>query len=190
MSITTLIAGGQAGEATSFVFDAMVEKEIKFENDITKHPVERGSDITDNVVNQNTALKVKGYITNSPIEGLLDSLAQNREVEDVGNRVQQAYDLLKELRNSKRPFTIITELDTFRNCVINSLYFPEESGSSNIDVLEVRMEVEEIRTVSSQGVFVTQIADEAQEDSQSTENEGAPSTEAFSSTRTLLSQGN
>lgn len=186
MAITTLIAGGTSdANRTVFVFDALTNKEVEWNNDITKHPVESGSDITDNVVNKNDTISVVGYISNTPVEGMIDSISQNREVEEAGNRVQQAYDLFKELRQSKRPFTIVTELDTYPNCLISSLAFPEEGGKSNLDVLEVKMELEQVRIVSAEGIFVSNVAPAQKDDSKDTTSEGtgevvaAPPTSSF-----------
>lgn len=174
MAITTIIAGGKSdSDRTVFVFDALTDKQIQYDNDITKHPVEAGSDITDHVVNKNTKIQMVGVITNTPVEGLIDSISQNREVEESGNRVQQAYDLLKELRQSKRPFTVVTEVDSFPTCLISSLAFPEEPGKSNLDALEVKMDLEQVRIVDSEELFLSETTEE---DSRKTNHEGSEDT--------------
>lgn len=174
MAITTIIAGGTSGsERTVFVFDALTDKQIQYDSDITKHPVEAGSDITDHVVNKNTKIQMVGVITNTPVEGLIDSISQNRDVEDSGNRVQQAYDLLKQLRQSKRPFTVVTEVDTFPTCLISSLSFPEEPGKSNLDALEVKMDLEQVRIVGSEELFLSEVQED---DSRRTTHEGSKDT--------------
>lgn len=174
MAITTIIAGGTSDPSrTVFVFDALTDKTVEYSSDITKHPVEAGSDITDHVQNENTTIEMVGVITNSPVDGMADSIAENREISDGENRVQQAYDLLKQLRNWKTPFTVVTEVDSFPNCLIANLSFPEEPGKSQLDALQVKMNLEQVRIVSSKELFVNE---KTNEDSKGTSHEGSGDT--------------
>jgi hypothetical protein len=50
------------------VFDAVTEEEPEFTADVTQHPVEKGKEVTDHIQIKNGTLRLKGTISNSPID--------------------------------------------------------------------------------------------------------------------------
>lgn len=50
------------------VLDAVTEESPEFEAEVTQHPVESGSEVTDHIQLKNPTLRIKGTISNSPLD--------------------------------------------------------------------------------------------------------------------------
>lgn len=50
------------------IFDAIIEENPEYTADVTQHPVEAGKEVTDHIQLKNTTLKLKGIMSNSPID--------------------------------------------------------------------------------------------------------------------------
>lgn len=170
MAITYLIAGGTANADLSFFeMDATTSVQPSMDNEITKHPVELGSEITDHVVNKNKSFSVEGVVTNAPV-----FVSRKNIIEGQGRRTEVAYKALEELRDKRTPFTLVTEFRSYPNCVIRSLVLPTLQTH---DALSVQMVVEQIRVVSTE--FVLFVEPEKRDDSTDTQHNGKGQTEEF-----------
>lgn len=50
------------------VLDAIIEEDPEYMADVTQHPVEAGSEVTDHIQLKNPTLRLKGIISNSPLD--------------------------------------------------------------------------------------------------------------------------
>jgi hypothetical protein len=50
------------------IFDAIIEENPEYTADVTQHPVEAGTEVTDHIQLKNPTLKIKGVMSNSPID--------------------------------------------------------------------------------------------------------------------------
>lgn len=115
---------------TTFVFDGGVTWSVSEESEASKHPVERGADITDHVQLQPRKVTVKGGLTDSP---LLPGTP-------YPGRNQQRLDELRRLHQTGEPVTLSADLDVFPSMLIVGLSFDRVTTKA----VQVEISLEEI----------------------------------------------
>lgn len=100
--------------------DLTIEESHLRNADITDFPVEGGGQIQDNISNQPKRLKITGFVTDSPIDS--DTT--------LVNRVQDAFDALDELFDTRAPFDVVSGLKSYSNMAFESLELPRQRDGS------------------------------------------------------------
>lgn len=133
----------------SMQFDCIEDETHTWANEVTQFPVENGGDITDNIRGKQRELSITGFISNSPIRGLIDEVTGFADRVLNGNkRTQDAYNQLKQLRDLKIPVNIATRFESYSNMAIESVIIRRQS--ENGDALIVDMSFREISIVATQ----------------------------------------
>lgn len=172
-SPTVFIAGSFNYPENPFVeMDATVEIAHNFTARVSEHPVEVGSDISDHVRPENPEFNIKGYVSNHHI---MDVQGGN-VLGNFGKRTQIAYDTLKTMFNNSSLFTLVTEFESFSNCVISELNIPVTADKA--EAVEINLKVRQLRIVGVEylNTAVT-LAPEKSGDSEGTNSKGTESTE-------------
>lgn len=175
MSFTIIVANKLAnsgvGEtiAGDKVFtDCTVSISHTFANSVTEHPVETGVSFSDHVQNQNNRFSVTGIFSNVQLTKYAgDQLPYFNE------RVKAAYTFLKQLRDSRQSFTLVSMYDSYPDCVIESLDIPVsvESATSlyfTMNVVQIRRASTELTNI----VQVDNVADFKKDDAAKGSNSG------------------
>lgn len=124
------------------VFDASLTESYRTQADVTNHPVEDGTLISDHIQVKPIEIEIVGIISNTPLPfahpdpAVLRSFITPRRAED-------AYDKLVDLQKSGELVTIATTLDTFENMAIVSLQLDRDAPTAN--VIKVRIALREIK---------------------------------------------
>lgn len=169
-SPTVFIAGSFVYPSPVFIeMDATVEIAHNFKSQITKHPVETGSKITDHVRPENSSFSVKGYVSNHHVAPVV----QGNVLGDTGKRTKIAYDYLYDMWRNAVPFTMVTELDSYPNCVIEDLNIPVTAKHG--EAIEINLKIEQLRVVSPEYIN-TAVVSSRSGDSEGTNNGGTAST--------------
>lgn len=108
-----------------FVIDAARNEEHEFASEVTEHPVEEGADIADHVRRQPNNVTIEGVVSDTPIgevAGLRDEGALPSD---------QAFALLQEIADSRRPVTVETSLQVFDNMILSSLNVPRDARTGD-----------------------------------------------------------
>jgi hypothetical protein len=136
---------------------------IDYSSEITNHPIETGSSISDHIYINPLKVKMEGSITEASVDiigtvkdiaGLFDGNLLNNAVNKFkGNstKLTAAYELLKDLHASKSLVTVINYLDTFDNMVIETLTFPRDNKVGNRLFFEITLKqitLASVKTVS------------------------------------------
>ena len=159
MALTTLhtIPHQNFEGVSSFICDATISVAPTFTNTITNHPVDRTSSVSDHVINSNPVIRVEGVVSNSYSQ---EDYLNNPDLVQIGNlidytsnRVQTAYNLLKALWKEGGRFQLVSEYDTFDNCLIRT--FSTDFTKDTSDVLMFSLEVEQVRPATHQRVDIT-----------------------------------
>lgn len=160
MAITTIMTVPQGLEGKrTFVCDATLSVAPSYSNNISNHPVEKSSNISDHAYNNNPIIRIEGVISNSYSQTDLfnnPSLTHvNNEVLYDGNRVYRALNLLEELWRERGVFTIVSEYKDYNYCIIKNLNtsFTKETS----DVLVFSLVCEQVRFADSQQIIVTNL---------------------------------
>jgi hypothetical protein len=113
-------------------FDVSVSEVYVTNADVTDHPVEKGSNITDHIRARPLALTIEGIISNTPVE-FLASLRFPPKRAEVG------YFTLLELQKQGRLVDVLTSLDKFEKMAIESVELTRDVSSGNIAALKLQM---------------------------------------------------
>lgn len=143
------------GNNSILVFDCVPEYTESYSSDLSSFPIERGSDITDHVVNKNPEIQLKGIVTSiyhrlgktlvpsiKMTNGVL-SVNQNKTPGDW----KDAYKTLKGMWESRSLLTLSSVLGEHQDLIIKDLTFPktvDNFASLDIDITFIK-----IRTVAT-----------------------------------------
>lgn len=109
--------------------DVAVSEEHTFENEVTSHPVETGSDVTDNSIVKPDSITLDCIISNTPL------VSSGREVNDLvllsGSPADEARAKLLALRKSREPITVIDSLGTWTEMVLEHLSIPRSAKTGD-----------------------------------------------------------
>jgi len=133
----------------TFIVDVFVSEHYQFSNSVTDIPVEEGSVISDNIVEDQDVISVEAFIGNTAFEVITvdGNTVSNLQAPDRMARVIQAYQELKKLTKSKQLLDVVLGLETFTDMVITSFNIDRdvETGAN----LPFSMEFKKIKVVQS-----------------------------------------
>jgi hypothetical protein len=99
---------------------------------VPEDPVEAGS-VTDVVINGQPVVSIQGFVTNYPVKpfAIIRDLATGGQDK---KRVQDVFDQLETLYETRTPFNILTRRKEYENMVFESITLPE-SAEDGVDAL-------------------------------------------------------
>lgn len=127
----------------AIVFDASVSETHSKAVDVTDHPVEVGSDISDHVRKKPDELSVNVIVTNHP-PILLASLRATpiSGFGDPSTRAEDAFAFLESIHDAGKLVQFTTTFKVYRNMIITSLSIPRDAARGN--VADIQMSLREI----------------------------------------------
>jgi len=133
----------------TFVVDVFLSEHYQFSNSVTDIPVEEGSNIADNIIEDQDGISIEAFIGNAAFEVVsLGGLSvSNLQAPDRMARVRQAYQELKKLTKSKQTLDVVLGLETFTDMVITSFVIDREAETGAN--LPFSMEFRKIKIVKS-----------------------------------------
>jgi hypothetical protein len=139
------------------VLDASVKEEHVCEVEVTDHPVEQGSAISDHARSKPEEITIEGVVSNTPLNHLQtrravtsegytwDTTASNNAVRGVPGNAEAAEIALRDLRG--KLVTIVTALRTYDNMTLVSLKIPRDQTTG--DILRFEAKFRQIRIVTN-----------------------------------------
>jgi len=154
-------------------FDVADTERYELAIEITDHPVESGSAITDNARPQNGSFTITGWATNTPIvsrnfgtDGAVVSTQTVRlpggasvqvvQASQAFNRATAIDQAIQRLARAGQLFTVRTSLRTISNVLIANYAVERDKSTGN--ALEVTLQGREIRIASTTRVTATRTA--------------------------------
>lgn len=131
--------------------DAALDENHEWSAEATSNPVEEGAPVTDHVIEQSDKLKIRGFVTDSPLN-LSQSFSGLVNSGSVGNRTQAVFDLLYDLIKIREPMTVYTKHRIYDNMVLTNITIPRSAGVG--EAIEFNAEFIHIRKVATQMVDV------------------------------------
>jgi len=131
--------------------DAVLDEAHEWSAEATSNPVETGAPVTDHVIDQADKLKIKGFVTDTPLT-ISQSLQAIVNSGQVGNRTQAGFDLLHQLIKIKEPMTVYTKHRIYDDMVLTNVTIPRGAGVG--EAIEFSAEFINIRKVATQMVDV------------------------------------
>ncbi len=136
MGLTDLIFGGKSNARVGVIeFDASISEIHSDEVEITDHPVEVGSDVSDHIRKLPVTLELNGVVTNNPLVFLASFFAKSPKKNDLlptQDRVGAAYDELRRIQDNGEQVDVATSLRDYTNMVIQSLSISRDANTGNI----------------------------------------------------------
>lgn len=130
-----------AKPSTIVEFNATLSEDHNISAELTDHPVETGSTITDHYRLLPKSITINGIVSNTPLSGL-NPLAIGAGlvagvVTSVNSRISkspanEAYDKIEASMKKGELLTIVTTLKTYNNMLITSFSTRRDSASGNI----------------------------------------------------------
>ena len=119
---------------------------ITLNNKVTSFPVESRSNIADHIYSENIKISFEATIgLADPYYSAYSNLIKGDKSNVIkANRPQQAYDLLKKLRDEKLQIDVLTEQELFEGVVITDLSVSKTGGD---DQLKFSIGLEKVRFV-------------------------------------------
>lgn len=131
--------------------DAALDETHDWSAEATSNPVEDGAPITDHVIEKSDKLRIKGFVTDTPLIAS-QSITGKINNSDGGSRTQPVFDLLYRLLKLREPMTVYTKYKTYDNMIMTDLQIPRASGQG--EAIEFTAEFLNIRKVATQVVDV------------------------------------
>jgi hypothetical protein len=105
------------------LLDVSYQESIALSSEVTRHPVETGSSISDHVFHNPQSVSIDGSITNTPIK-----IFDFSPLLGGSNRRLEAYEALRDINRNSQVVTLVTGLDVFDNMIMESITFSDEPG--------------------------------------------------------------
>jgi hypothetical protein len=148
----TTIPNRQQGIAyiEELALDASLEETHQLDSKVTTYPVENGAVISDHIYNEPIHVIIKGIISSHPLP---DSITRQGANAEDKNFVAHAWQYLLNIRDNRKPVTIVTGLRQYTTMVLTSLHSVNnyKTGGS----LDFTAAFISIRIVNSKTVPVT-----------------------------------
>jgi hypothetical protein len=126
----------------TIAFDLIMSEDHNFESDITAHPVENGSVISDHIQNKLENGTITGIISNFSINTL--GLASNR--------AQDAFEALVALWKERTLVTVVSVLRVYENVAI--IKAPVARDSDSGESITIQVSFQKVTTVKLQEVVL------------------------------------
>lgn len=147
MSLLNILYGVDSAEIGALTLDASLREEHSVAVEVTKHPVEQGSDISDHKRKGPDKVRITGIISNTPLRLFNFGPSELKPAEN-------AWEVLNEMAASKELVTIITTLKTYEDMAMTDLRAPRDFKLGN--VLEFTASFERLHLVRSSRAFSSQ----------------------------------
>jgi hypothetical protein len=156
--------------------DAFVEEGHERSAQVTRYPIEDGSNISDHVIHDPDRLSINGVVGPSSI------YSKNIQQETSTNRVLDCYLKLEELTQKGEPVTVVTGLKVYDSMIIES--FSVQRNAQNGGSLDFTMSLSRIKTVKSQTVSMSNLGGTDKTKKQSKSNVSIGKTQGETPTQT------
>lgn len=130
---------------------------ISLNNKLTNYAVEDRANISDHIFSDNIRIQAQCSIglARPYYSAYTNLITTDQENAIKSNRPQQAYDLIKKLRDDRVRFDVLTEQELFEGMIITELSVAKEAGT---DQLTFHMTLEKPRFVSIGKTVLAQIS--------------------------------
>jgi hypothetical protein len=154
MALLSLIFGEKTKARIGVVeLDASLSETHSMSAEVTNHPLEEGSEISDHIRKQPDSIQITGVVSNTPLVYLANIQAPSPLVNDltpVSDRAELAYVELQRIMSQGETVEVVTSLRTYENMALTSLSITRDAASGN--VLNASMDLREVIIAKSEVV--------------------------------------
>lgn len=121
-------------------FDALLEENHEWSNEVSTSPVENGSPVADHIIPNPDKFRCTAMISDSSIFGFTDGSTESL--------TQSTFNLLRQLHLNREPITVFTKYFQYDDMAISSIGIPR--SGVNGDSLQFSLEFVNLRIVNTQ----------------------------------------
>lgn len=132
--------------------DAVIDESHDWSAEATTNPVEDGAPVSDHIIEQPDQLKLKCFVTDTPITTSQNLTSGDFNQSPAGTRTQPVFDLLYQLVKKRLPLTVYTKHAIYDNMALTSVSIPRAADSG--EALEFSLDFVNIRMVKTETVDV------------------------------------
>lgn len=114
-----------------FLIDASIREEHQKSSTVTDYPIEKGSNVTQNVIKNPDRVTVSGVVSNTPLAGVLAQRDATLPTDDF-------LAAMDELHESGESCTITTALRTYDDMMLEDLSIPVDSTTGRAIMFTAR----------------------------------------------------
>ena len=129
-----------------FQFDASLTENFSRSAEATKHPVEQGADITDNVRVLPQTVTINGWVSDNPIQ-FAASLRTGPAPRTIA---ADAYETLNRIMDSKTTVRVVTSLRSFDDMILTNIDVSRDKDTGQI--LDATITLEQIIIATTETV--------------------------------------
>lgn len=134
--MTTITALLPSGQTATLVIDAVIRETFSFPAKITEHPVDEGSDVSDNIRAEAQKWQLECAVSNTPLPPIKDPNT---------NRAEAALAMLVDWQAQGALLTIPLTIDTLYNMAVENIGGAREAKT--LGVIHFTLSVKRIRIV-------------------------------------------
>lgn len=163
---SVFFGGGSIYGVGAITFDLLLAEDHNFNSQISEHPIEDGSIISDHILNELENGTLTGFVSNYSLysTGL------------TSNRPQDIFDALVDLWKSKELVTVTLIHNTYENCLINSMPISRDSDTGDAIVIQIsfkKVNIVKLQTLSVEAeISVNDLADSTSQQVAESSNNG------------------
>lgn len=139
--MTFLIGNIGRSELGALKLDLLVSEEIDLEGEVTKYPVEDGTQINDHVFQGSEIVRINGVVAEGSVETFSFSSA-------LGTRIADAIEVLRSMHKERALVTVSTGKMVYEDMAFSSLSATRSCDSEGGNWLNIKAELVKIRKVS------------------------------------------
>lgn len=173
MGLAQLISSPKGPQFGAVQISGSISETHGFTAQVSKSPIESGSEIADHRRIGNTTISIDGVVT-SHKNSLIEE-ATEIDVESASDR----YNRLLDLFNDSEVFQLVTGLDIYDDCVFTSIVVNRDKTTGGVDTIHFKADVEQLRFATSDSILVpAEIAKKATADVGTKPTTPAPAVDA------------
>lgn len=131
--------------------DANLDESHEWSAEATMNPVEEGAPITDHVIEQPDTLRIRGFVTETPLVAS-ESVRGAKNTPWAESITQPVFDLLRDLIKARETVTVYTKYRNYSDMVVTAINVPRAAATG--EALEFTVDFVHIRKVATQTVDV------------------------------------
>lgn len=138
-SVFSMFYGTSLSQLGYLELDVLITENLSLPSDVTKYPIEDGSEISDHITEGSEELNITGSISSSTSFGLQFGYCKSKLIDAV--------DTLRKMHKERKVVKVITGLGTYEDMGFTALSFNRGSGDKGGNWIDINASLRKIKKV-------------------------------------------
>lgn len=145
-SIFSMFYGNARSQLGYLELDVLVTENLSLPSDVTKYPIEDGSEISDHITEGSEELNITGSISGSTSFGL-DFFGGFNSFGICKSKIIDAVDTLRKMHTERKLIKVVTGLGTYEDMGFTALSFNRQSGDKGGNWIDINASLRKVKKV-------------------------------------------